>query len=297
MTTAQRLDRKPWIASSLSLLCTGLGQIYCGRVGRGLIMNSVSLLFGPVIVGTAVLANSTGLLLAFLCSLVALVGFVTWSVRDAARIARQTKDYEPREFNSPVVYGMLAFTSVLFAVGLAFVLRAMVIEAFVIPSASMAPTLVSGDRILVTKAGMASQTLKRGEVIVFRNPVNRRQTFVKRIIGLPGETVEIRDGQVYVNHQVLPQTRNQDATSGAEGVQIIEQAGELSYRIQVDHPETPLQLPPQTVAPDAYFVLGDHRDQSVDSREIGNVPHGLVVGIVKYIYYPGDTWQRFGIAR
>ncbi len=297
--------RKPWIATSLSLVCTGLGQIYCGRAGRGLVMYSGSLLFGPVIIVTALAANSTPMLVAFLASLAGLIGLFVWSVRDARAIARSlaTTSFQPQEFNRPLVYCMMAMTNLPYVIGLAFFLRATAFEAFVIPTASMSPTFVPGDRILVTKIGLDVQTFQRGEVVVFRNPINRRQNFVKRIIGLPGETVEIKNGEVLINGQPLERTPVPAADDGAEnkeperGQTFLERAGDRQYRIRLDKPETPLQSPPQTVAADAYYVLGDHRDLSLDSREVGSVPHGLMVGIVKYIYCPGDTWNRFGVAK
>ena len=305
MNTEVSHVRKPWVATSLSLACTGLGQIYCGRAGRGLIMYSCSLLFGPVIIATALTAGSTPMLVAFLASLAGLIGLLVWSVRDARLLARSlaTIDFQPQEFNRPLVYAMLMLTNVPYVIGLAFFLRATTFEAFVIPTSSMSPTLVPGDRVLVTKLGLNAQTFHRGELVVFRNPVNRQQNYVKRIIGLPGETIEIRRGEVFINGQPLERTpiapvdEGVDGKASVTGQVYIESAGDRQYRIRYDKPDSSAQLPPQTVAPDAYFVLGDHRDLSLDSREVGSVPHGLMIGIVRYIYYPGDTWKRFGAAK
>lgn len=304
MSTEMSHVRKPLIAASLSLMCTGLGQIYCGRAGRGLVLYSMSLLFGPLIVATAYFANSTPMLVAFLACLAGLIGLLIWSVRDAKAIARRmaTTDFQPQEYNRPLVYTMMVMTNLPYVFGLAFFLRATVVEAFVVPTASMSPTLVPGDRILVTKIGINSQTLPRGELVVFRNPINRRQNFVKRIVGLPGETVEIKDGTVIINGRPLEQTpvpekkENLPAKSDG-GHAFLERAGGREYTILFDKPEERIQVPPTVVGPDAYFVLGDHRDLSLDSREVGSIPHGLMVGVVKYIYVPGDAWSRFGAAK
>jgi len=304
MNTEMSHVRKPWVAASLSLLCTGLGQIYCGRAGRGLVMYSLSLLFGPLIIATAYFANSTPMLVAFLACLGGLIGLLIWSVRDAKAIARRmaTMEFQLQEYNRFLVYTMMVMTNLPYVFGLAFFLRATVVEAFIIPSSSMSPALVPGDRILVTKIGIDSQTLPRGELVVFRNPMNRRQNFVKRIVGLPGETVEIKDGTVIINGKPLEQKpiseKNEEPPAKPDGGQAyLERAGDREYTILVDTPKEAIQIPPMVVGPDAYFVLGDHRDRSLDSREVGSIPHALMIGVVKYIYMPGDAWSRFGVAK
>lgn len=301
MNTEKSHVRKPWIAASLSMMCTGLGQIYCGRVERGLVMFCCSLLFGPVLISTALIPSSTGMLVAFLVGLAGLIGLIVWSVRDARAIARSlsTTSTPPQASFRSAVYILMISTSVPYAIGLAFFLRMMVLEAFIIPTASMFPTFVPGDRILVTKVGLSEQTLERGNVVVFRNPINRRQNYVKRIVGLPGETVEIKDGRVIINGESLEQTPAPagSGATGDSGQAFLERAGDRTYTVQIDPRQPRIQSGPHVVAPDAYFVLGDNRTKSLDSREFGSVPHGLMVGIVRYIYLPGDTWNRFGTAK
>ncbi|MBS0202554.1 MAG: signal peptidase I [Planctomycetes bacterium] len=292
--------RKPWIAKSLSMICTGLGQIYCGRVERGLMMFCGSLLLGPVLIVTALIPNSTAMLVTFLISLAGLIGLVVWSVRDAGRIARSLTEASPPQVTfRPLVYILMTSTSIPYAIGLAFFLRATVLEAFIVPSASMSPTLVPGDRILVTKLGLSEHKFERGNVVVFRYPINHRQNYVKRIVGLPGETIEIKDGKVIINGKPLEQTPipPEGKNNTDSGQAFLERAGDREYTIRMDQPDSGIQLKPQVVAPDAYFVLGDNRTRSRDSREFGSVPHGLMVGVVRYIYLPGDKWNRFGVTR
>jgi len=296
--------RRPAVAMSLSMLCCGLGQIYCGEAGRGLIFASLSLLLGPVVVATASTATSTVMLVLFLVSLVALFGVAIWSIADARRRARAMRGipFVPRDYNRSVVYVLMAMTGLPYALGLALFLRANVVEAFRIPSASMVPTLVPGDRILVTKLGIAERTLQRGEVVVFRNPQDRNQRYIKRVIGLPGETVEVRDGVILINGEPL-KTEPVPAASPTEspdskgsGARKIEHAGGASYVI-LDDPgeqETPRSVAPVTVPLWSYYVLGDHRSRSQDSRTFGTVAHSEIAGVLSYLYWPGDRWSRFG---
>ena len=265
-------SRIPWLASSLSLICPGLGQIYCGRAGRGLIILGLISLFGPLIVGLALIATSTlSLILLGVCVLV-FFGLSVWSAVDAKRIATSLKcqKYTLQDYNQLAVYLLLPMTSIPCAIGLALFLRSNVLEAYSIPTSSMAPTLIPGDRILANKLGLSTRTFQRGEVIVFRNPENRRQMFVKRIVGLPGDTVEVTERELFVN-------------------------GELYHRLSdTATPNRPPRLTKESVPAGSYFVLGDNRDLSHDSRNFGLLSHGEITGIVTYLYWPAQSWTRLG---
>lgn len=266
--------RLPWVASSLSLCCPGLGQIYCGRAGRGLIHFGLLGLFGPS-VGTILVATSFPPLVLFGGVLLVLfLSLVCWSAFDARRIAISLsgQEYVLRDFNRMVIYLLLVLASLLYAVGLALLVRANVVEAFYIPTNSMSPTLVFGDRILANKLGVTTRTFIRGDVIVFRNPENRRQIFVKRIVGLPGDTVEFTGRELLVNGVVQHQlSQATPETSGASP-----------------------QASKQTVPLGSYFVLGDNRNLSHDSRHFGFLSHGEITGVVTLLYWPSQSWSRFG---
>jgi len=293
---------------SLSMFCCGLGQIYCGDAGRGLIFFSLNLLLGPIVVGTASVATSTPLCVLLLASVAAILGVSTWSIIDARRraIALRGTEFVPRDYNRIAVYVLMAMTGLPYALGLALFLRANVVEAFRIPTASMAPTLVPGDRILVTKLGIADRSLQRGDVVVFRNPEDRRQNYIKRVIGLPGETVEVRDGVLLINGEPLktepapPSAPAPDANASPDSkpteTRKIEHAGQAAYVI-LDDPaeqEIPRSTPPVTVPLWSYYVLGDHRSRSRDSRTFGPVAHSEIAGVLSYLYWPADRWSRFG---
>lgn len=266
--------RIPWLAMSLTMCCPGLGQLYCGRGARGLILFGSFALFGPLMVGLSFVAKSTASLFLFVsCLLIYLVAAI-WAAVDAKRIAQALRgqDYALRDYNHLAVYVLLSLTSVPYSIGLAFFLRANVMEAFVIPTSSMSPTLLPGDRILTNKLGISTRTFDRGDVIVFRNPENRRQNFVKRIVGLPGDSVEIKAGELLINGESLH--KSPDAANAATG--------------------QPSSLPARAIPAGSYFVLGDNRNLSHDSRNFGFLSHGEITGVVTYLYWPAKSWSRFG---
>ena len=125
---------------------------------------------------------------------------------------------------------------ILVAVALAVLLRIFVLEPRQIPSASMEPTLQIGDRVIVEKLFFHPSSLHRGDVIVFNEPNLKESPLIKRVIGLPGDTVLIRDGAVYVNGQPLHESYIMEKAIGDYG--------------------------PVTVPPDKLFMLGDNRNDS-----------------------------------
>lgn len=290
--------REPWLAITLSLLCGGLGQIYCGAVRRGLLINGGCLLLGLAIVGLAAVANSTPAVAVFAVVALGLVWLALWSVRDAGRLARlpEMREYALQEYNDPWVYTILILPTVPLAIALALFLRSNVVEAFVIPSDSMAPTIVAGDRILTNRLGIATRTLERGDLVVFRNPLDRRQRFIKRIVGLPGDTVSLSRGTVIVNGQALTQTLIAPPEAD-RGIDVLERQSDRQYAIRPDRDGEFANVSPVTVPPGAYYVLGDHRGNSNDSRTFGAVSHGEVVGVATYRYWPAKSWERLGAVR
>ncbi len=150
--------------------------------------------------------------------------------------------------------------TVLWAVVLALIIRTFVIQAFWIPSGSMIPTLLPGDRVLVCKFWYAIQPPKRGQIFVFKYPVDPKRDFVKRIIGLPGDTLEIRQGTVYLN-------------------------GEPQKEPYVAFPDA-YTMEPVTVPDDSFFAMGDNRPNSQDSRFWGFVPRKNIRGPAFFRYWP-----------
>ncbi|OLD39567.1 MAG: signal peptidase I [Candidatus Rokubacteria bacterium 13_1_40CM_2_68_8] len=181
------------------------------------------------------------------------------------------------------------------AVLLALVIRSLVVQAFTIPSGSMMDTLLVGDYILVNKflygpelplidwhmAGIRDP--RRGDIIVFKYPQDEKRDFIKRIIATPGERVQIRGHQVFVNGKGLHEPYTKFADSGTT------RAGDAycGYAYGCE---------PTTVPPDSYFVMGDNRDNSQDSRYWGFVKRDKIKGKAFLIYWSWDGdrhWLRW----
>jgi signal peptidase I len=140
----------------------------------------------------------------------------------------------------------------------ALVIKTFLLSAFYIPSESMTPTLKVGDRVMVNKISYDLHSVHRGDIVVFKRPPSEAEDptikdLIKRVIGLPGETIEARDGKVYIDGRLLNEPYLPAGT------------------------ET-LNLPPRTVPSGQYFVMGDNRMNSKDSRYIGPIPKSLIVG-------------------
>ena len=208
--------------------------------------------------------------------------------------------------------------TLLLAALLALLIRATLFETYYVPSESMLPTLLVGDHMFVGKLAFGvrlpftgrrlpgGREPARGEVVVFRLgrrgagelcPVDRcprapREGFVKRIVGLPGDVVEVRRGAVYLNDELLPAEDTGEEFVDGSGVPLrvrIERLGEVSHPV-LDHPfDTGLDQVRITVPPERYFLLGDNRDDSNDSRAWGTVHRDDLVGSVSRIYW---SWNN-----
>jgi len=183
-----------------------------------------------------------------------------------------------------------------YAIVLALFIRAFVVQAFKIPSGSMIPTLQIGDHILVNKfiygikIPFTDKKLftfkepKRGDIIVFRYPGDEDRDFIKRAIGLPGDTIEIRDKQVSINGKPLK-----------EPYAIFNEHNILGNAGYSRDNYGPVKIPPHHL-----FVMGDNRDNSMDSRFWGFLDESKVKGRAFIIYWSWDSndhwvrWPRIG---
>lgn len=173
------------------------------------------------------------------------------------------------------------------------VIRAFFVQAYNIPSGSMKPTLLVGDFILVNKLVYRFSEPQRGDIVVFKWPVNPRIDFIKRIIGMPGDTVEIRGERVFINGQELPLRLVEEVVEDGNVKLIYEETlpNGVKHRIAL-YKDPIIQRKDVYYAriPDGYyFVLGDNRDNSEDSRYWGLLPRENIVGKAFVIYFSGKV--------
>ncbi len=148
----------------------------------------------------------------------------------------------------------------------ALIIVTLIIQTFKIPTGSMIPTLNIGNHIMVNKFIYYFTKPKRGDIIVFVYPVNPKKDFIKRLVGLPGETIQIKDGSVFIN---------------GEELKSLQTIAERYYYNEGMYGEGLVKIPDNT-----YFVMGDNTRNSKDSRFWGFVPKKNLLGKAFFVYWP-----------
>lgn len=221
------------------------------------------------------------------------------------------------------------FLTVFYALLLALAIRSFLYEPFHIPSGSMKPTLVEGDYILVSKFEygysrysfpfglplfkgriLSFKEPERGDVIVFRLPSNPRINYIKRLIGLPGDRIVIKNNNLYINNEEIKNTYIDQYLDERNSIYLPKYKEKINDKeINVLHANLGMIRSPQAdgefIVPDGYyFFMGDNRDNSLDSRfpETGFIPYENLVGKAKIIFFSKNDsilkfWKIFTMIR
>lgn len=266
--------RSKWVAAILSILAPwGVAQVYNGQPLKALLFFSIQLSVILVMVFTGVGASFYG------CIVLAIVALVILGVSFVDALKNAGRDIQLQWYNRWYLYA-LYYVVVLIAVNNG----KLVVEAFRMPAASMVPTLMSGDRFIVDKHLTARTELARGDIIVFLYPVDKAKTFVKRLVGLPGDRVRTEGTELYINGEKIQHS-------------IIKVEGDVTVMSEeLNHHHYTVQYMPYRSYPDQeyvvpegqLFVMGDNRDNSTDGREWGFLPMEDVLGEAAYIYWSPD---------
>jgi len=253
--------RKPWLAVLLSLIATGVGQVYNGQWKKGI-------LFFLVESGVALLMVPTfGHFWGLLGCVLILLGFNLYVIGDAFVSARKAHDYTVKTCNKMWVYALVICAGLVIGASVEGVIKGYFFQSFKIPSRSMISTFQVGDHFM-SEILDSDDVIKRGDIVVFLFPEDESKHFVKRVIGLPGDTLRIQDKVVLVDGQALDEPYVQ--------------------HIKVGNQPDRDDLGPLVIGPDEYFLMGDNREASYDSRWFGPVQRSAMVARAKYLYFPGD---------
>lgn len=274
--------RKPWLAIVLTLFTIGLGHLYSGRARNGIYLFIGWLLAVTLIFSCFVLFPPYGIVFGFVIT----ISYLVYCLADSFKAAQAHQVlYKMKKYNKWYVYLICwACASLVIQPALQSLLKNNICQTYKIPSAAMSSTLQPGDHIVCDKAIYKKSTPERGDIVIFPSPVDPSLDYAKRIIGLGGERIEIKDKKVFINNSPLnePYTIN-DSTKIFPGP--------ISPRDNFG----PFEIPADSV-----FLMGDNRDNSFDSRFWGAVKISTMKGKVLYAYWSWDSensrvrWQRIG---
>jgi signal peptidase I len=299
--------RVPWVALALSLLSAGVGHMYCGRVAKGFPLYFAWFLVPLGITIAALLPpSSESLMLLVLLPAVIVFSVYLYAAIDAWRLATQIgSEYSLHKYNRAGVYGLLIVIQMIYAMGLIAGECTWVYDAFVVPSSSMSPTILPGDRILARKLFTRDHFPNRGDLIVYRNQTPAGATkFVGRVVAVAGDHVELHGERLIINGNELGRDRVPEESLTQFGKQV---KGRVAYEVNSGHRylvtygdssdggRAPSDFD-ATVPERNVFVLGDNRDRARDTRHFGAINLEDIVGYVEYFYWPTESWSRFGVA-
>lgn len=256
---------RPWLSLLLSLLVPGFGLLRAGRVARGFTW-FISL-------------QGLAVFVAMLATWRAIPGWIilgALAFNLLCYLAMLVDSFRPGRLTSA---GWFIFVAVFLALAFLPASHQLVARAFNIPNSNMKPTLQPGDQVFVDRLSYAFSNPKRGDLVAFRTTglpkLPADQFYLKRLVGLPGEKIEIRDGHLFADGRLLGEK---------DGIP------NITYTIPSAQDATGVYEVPL----DAYFFLGDNSLNSSDSRYWGSVPRGNIYGRVARIYYPFD---RLGVPK
>lgn len=301
VASPQLKKRRAWLAALLSLPLPGLGQLYNRDPHLALpLMASALLIPIPSIWLIAALSPSIGVV-ATAVAVMAIVGLALFAIVQAAIGARRVDVVVLAWFNRWYIYAGLILLAAVWQ-DLAQLLPIPAIQGFSMPSGGSIPTLLVGDFFEARTNAFRNRLPERGELAVLTTPADPEVDFVKRVIGLPGDRVQMREGRLYLNGALIQRAALSDADAApmlkdfpnAHAYREILPTG-ASYLILVIGDYEELENTPEfLVPPDHVFVLGDNRDRSNDSRtRLGFIPIALLHSKPLFIYWSGDL-SRIG---
>jgi signal peptidase I len=277
-------ERKPFTALILSFLTPGLGQLYNGQHNKALIYFFI-IPFLYLIMGLFGLRRSiTGLLFAIPIALLVITFFI-FQLIDAFHRAKKWPKINLKIYNKWFIYLAIIIVFLFFINPFSTTMMRAGTKTYKMRSASMAPTLKTGDFIMVDHEYYVKHKPKYGDLIIFKYPKDKSQNFIKRIIGTEDDKIELINDDLFINDKKLNLKSINNNTYE-------ESLGRTDYQILTGHNRND-NFKPIIVTENSVFVLGDNRENSIDSRNFGCININDVIGKVLYIYWSKEL-NRIG---
>lgn len=289
-------SRRDWIAGLLSLITPGVGHLYAGAPGRGVLAWLASRILGLVALAAIVWRRGPWGLAVYLVAAAVIVVAVAI---DGIRVARRRRaPGAPRWFSRPPAILVACSGTLVAAFGWTVFVDSHVADSVRVRTDTMAPTILAGDRMFLDPR--LGGPVRRGDILVYKLWETR---YVKRVLGLPGDTLTMRAGTLAIDGRPLVEPY---ATHAGEGETLDPRFGwQRAHLAPSDRPSVGPTLAtwgPVVVPAGAYFVLGDNRGESIDSRYTGFLADSAILGRPLTIFFSRDPvagrirWERVGRA-
>lgn len=283
--------RQPWVAAVLTLFITGIGHVYAGRPYRGVILWLLSLIASYLWVLAAARVAPLGVVVG--CEAIAL-GFWTWTIADAFRTARRAPTpYPIRKYNRWYGYTSIVVTWLIVISTVRNLATRYVGRPFSQPGPSMSPTIEIGDWLI---AAPSRGEVPRGAVVVYHSAYG---PLVKRVVGVPGDTLTMRAGHLLLGAAPLAEPYARSDSVDRTDPDFAWQRGFVSGQVDRSTYRPSLNnWGPIVVPAGDYFVLGDNRGDSMDSRYTGFIARDSIFARPTFIYFSWDAdehrvrWSR-----
>lgn len=276
--------RSPWFAGVMTFFTIGLGHLYSGQAKKGIFLYFIGQ--GTLLAAALPLIYFYPKAPILLITLLGGFAFFLYCILDAVKLSKRKKyRYTLKRYNKWYVYlGCWIFASFIIQPVIGKLIKKFVVQTYKIPATSLKPNILVGDHILASKIFSVETGVNRGDIIIFPFPEDPKKDFIKRIVALGGETIEIVNKEVFIDG-------------------ILFQEPYVIYTDPKIMPKGPMprdNYGPVTVPDDALFVMGDNRDHSYDSRFWGFVKKSDMTGKARSIYWSWDSenhnirWARIG---
>lgn len=303
-------ERKPLLALALSFLLIGMGQVYNGKPRKGILFFAASIALPFLLVQLSVTGPDQMLIGLFALSFAANVGIFIWAALDAWKDAtRLGETFRLKIYNKLSVYVLLVVGLNLLMVGRFVDWRKLQFLAvpYRVETEAMAPTILPGDLVFADKRiahSSGNLGLRRGELVVLRLPRDKKLHVAKRVIGLPGDEIELRGMELYVNRirwtgQETPAPEGREGKNAGKDIIAFDERGDSGV-YGVFYSRGTARKDYKILVPEGCcFVLGDNRDISADSRHWGSIALTDIVARPRIVYFSldpqgGVRWSRIG---